>query len=75
MSKPKFQFNAKKDINISIYNSNDRRERETWRVGSAETDSSISDPAIKRRKMLDYFHGNGQKEWEPKSNVSTSLVY
>ncbi|PHZ08590.1 uncharacterized protein RHIMIDRAFT_268986, partial [Rhizopus microsporus ATCC 52813] len=63
MSSPTLQLNAKNNINISIYNTNNTHKREI----STDSDSSLSDPNINRRKKSNYFVGNGQKEWEPRS--------
>ncbi|KAL9550407.1 hypothetical protein MBANPS3_004735 [Mucor bainieri] len=34
-----------------------------------EADSSVSEGAVKRRRVIDYFQGNGSKDWSPKSEL------
>lgn len=38
---------------------------------SDDSDSSISEGEVKRKRELNYFAGFGEKEWEPK----TKLIY
>ncbi|EIE88954.1 hypothetical protein RO3G_13665 [Rhizopus delemar RA 99-880] len=60
-----FTNNLRNSGTINLYQSSKRDLKE-----GTDSDSSQSDPQVKRTRFLNYFHGNGQKQWNPERRVS-----
>ncbi|KAG1462476.1 hypothetical protein G6F46_001392 [Rhizopus delemar] len=64
-----FTNNLRNSGTINLYQSSKRDLKE-----GTDSDSSQSDPQVKRTRFLNYFHGNGQKQWNPERRLVVNEI-